>query len=328
MGSRNALALFILTISAIFAFSGCGVGYILRSAYVGGGILARRTPLDQAASLDDALPVEREKLPLVAKAREFAEKRGFGGGKIFSQYSRLDAETLTWVVVASRDDSFELRTWWFPIVGTVPYKGFFNKDEAIALAKELVDQGYETSIRGADALSTLGWFNDPVVTPMLRNSDFDLVTTVLHELVHAKLWIPGKVDLNESMAQFLALSEAVKFFAGTDKEAEAQATKERAFSVAEVVQGLVGELDTLYQSDKSRQDKLAGKQLLFEKYASPLRATYPGLKILTVANNAELIQTALYTKYYKEFQTIYDEVGGDPAKFLEKMENYKKYLSD
>src|SRR5690606_29809700 len=107
---------------------------------------------------------------------------------------------------------FEPYTWWFPIVGRVPYKGFFDFDEAHEQARRLDARGYDTYVRPSAAFSTLGWFNDPVLNTVLRYSDVDLVQTVIHELTHNTIYIAGQAGFNESFATFVGDRGAAAFF--------------------------------------------------------------------------------------------------------------------
>ena len=103
-------------------------------------------------------------------------------------------------------------TWWFPIVGRVPYRGFFSVDDALDAERDLQKEGYDTYVRPTAAFSTLGWFNDPVLSTTLQTDDVEIVTTVLHELAHRYLFVPGQVGFNESFANFIGRVAAIQFF--------------------------------------------------------------------------------------------------------------------
>jgi predicted aminopeptidase len=102
----------------------------------------------------------------------------------FTTYSRLDKDTLVLVLSAAYRDRLEPYTWWFPIVGRVPYKGYFDFDAARRTARKFYEDGYDVSLRPSDAFSTLGWFNDPLLSTSLRRDSVDLANTVIHELTH------------------------------------------------------------------------------------------------------------------------------------------------
>lgn len=103
--------------------------------------------------------------------------------------------------------------WWFPLVGRLPYKGFFDQARAEAEAARLLESGrYDVCVSGVTAYSTLGWLDDPVTQPMLRRGAASLVETLFHELVHATAFVSGEADFNEGVAQFIGQQAAIEFF--------------------------------------------------------------------------------------------------------------------
>src|SRR5206468_10096322 len=105
-----------------------------------------------------------EKLKVVLAAREYAkDSLKLRTKHSFTTYSRLDHDTLVLVLSAAYRDTLKPYTWWFPIVGTVPYKGYFDFGAAQRDAKKLFDQGFDVYVRPSDAFSTLGFFNDPLL---------------------------------------------------------------------------------------------------------------------------------------------------------------------
>lgn len=309
--------------------TGCSTGYIIRAAYEQSKILLSRKSIDKIIA-DPSSDFDEEKikkLKLVKEVRDFAPLIGLTPKNTFLQYAEVDGDTLVWVIVASKPTSFDLHTWWFPIVGSVPYKGFFDKEDALAESEYLTSQGYEYMVRGADAFSTLGWFDDPMLSTILRRNIPDLVNTIIHESVHTTFWIPGDVALNESLANFIGLKGAIEFFKTQNPNQELLEQSilnfERELYIADIVQELYRELDTMYKSDLSQEAKITKKIEIFNKHTTPLFSRYPDLKILRSANNAELIQIKLYTTGFKDFQLLFDNQGGSWSKFLDKVKELK-----
>lgn len=315
---------------AVWALSACSPGYVLRAAYEEARILAARSPIEKRLGDDQAPEEERRKLALVRDARAFAMTIGLEPGEAFTAYSRIDRDVLAWVLVASRRDAFQPYTWWFPIVGSVPYKGFFEKDDAIEIAELLAERGYESSIRPTDAFSTLGWFNDPVLSTTLRRDDHRLVATVIHESLHSTVWIRGHVAFNESLANFVGLQGATEFFATaltecstndcrvqhSRSQALAEADLVRELEIADMFEVLIEELEALYNSSRSSEEKIAMREELFERVTAPFRAKFPTFPVLQKINNADLIQLKLYLTELRLFARLFEMSGGSWETFL------------
>ncbi len=187
--------------------------YILRGAWEEGKILARRRSIAGLIA-DSATPVAtRDKLRLVLEARRFAEDSlGLPAKDAFTQFTQLDSDTLVLVLSGTRREALVARTWWFPVVGRVPYKGFFDFEGARRAERELAADGYDTYLRPAPAFSTLGWFNDPLLSTTLATDSLFIVQTVIHELTHNRLYLKGQAVFNESFAEFVGNRGAVEFF--------------------------------------------------------------------------------------------------------------------
>lgn len=295
----------------ILGLTACNPIYVIQAGITQSEILLNRREITEVLEDPETSEEIRRKLTLVQEAREFTSQLALEPGGTFQSYSALDRDTLAWIVLAAKPDSFSFHTWWFPIVGSVPYKGFFSPESARSEALSLQQQGYETLVRGTEAFSTLGWFNDPVMTPMLRNADHDVVNTVIHEVLHTTLWIPNHVAFNESLANFVGHQGAIAFFTRQEKTncasgetpactssraslTAARLSMEQSLDISRTLSALVPKLRELYQSEISREEKLTEREKIFASCTDPLRARIPGLKILKKAHNAELMQLQLY----------------------------------
>lgn len=187
--------------------------YLVRAAWEEGRILLRRQPIELIAS-DSTSPAEvRDRLRLVLDAREYAvSSLGLSVGKSFTTYSRVDKDTLVLVLSVAHRDRLEPYRWWFPIVGKVPYKGFFDVAAAERARADFERRGFDTYMRPASAFSTLGWFNDPLLSTTLAQYPHDLANTVIHELAHNTLFVRSQAEFNESFASFVGARGAAEFF--------------------------------------------------------------------------------------------------------------------
>ncbi len=319
---RNHIKRYLLLTPLLM--TACSPLYVLEAAYNQSGILLRRQPIDTAISSPEATPNEVQKLSLVKEAREYAISIGLKPGDSFTKYSRVSSDVLAWVLMAARKDSFSLHTWWFPIVGSVPYKGYFDKEDAQCAGRGLERDGYETYIRGTDAFSTLGWFNDPILSTTLRHSETRIVNTVLHESLHSTVWIPGHVPFNESAANFVGAQTSIAFFQAKCRSTpemcalaeQARLEKDREFELAAVIQKLYQDLEALYSSGKSEAQILAERQNAFDASLAPVRQRYPQMKILREINNAEIMQLKVYMTELQLFERLFVHVGKSWPKFV------------
>ena len=194
-----------------FTLPGCMVGYLVESSYHQQKILRSRIPINEYLQRLDLNPEIEKKLKLVQEAKDFAEKNlGLKKSDNYNSYVPLNRPYVTWIVRASENYKLDSYQWWFPLVGHVPYKGFFSEKGALDEAKKF-DSSYDTFVRGVTAYSTLGWFDDPILSPMMRYEDHDLVELIIHETVHATIFIKNQVDFNEQLATFIA-QEGTKLF--------------------------------------------------------------------------------------------------------------------
>ncbi len=169
-------------------------------------------PVEQFLS-DPTFPDSlKTKLRLIEDVRKFAiDSLGLKDSKNYKTLYDQKNEEIMWVVQACEAFQLKPKLWHFPIVGSVPYKGFFSKDKAIQLRKDLEAEGYDVSIRNPGGWSTLGWFNDPILSGMLDRTDGDLASLIIHEMVHSTIFIKDDVDFNENLADFIGDTTAYDF---------------------------------------------------------------------------------------------------------------------
>ena len=196
--------------------------YLARGAWEEGKILWHRRPISEIVADPATPPVLRHKLELVLAARTFAaDSLGLRAKQSFTTFSQTGHDTLTLVVSAAYRDKLKSYTWWFPVVGRVPYKGYFDFAEARRQERQLFDRGFDTRLGAVSAFSTLGWFNDPLLPSTLRSDSLTLANTVIHELTHNTYYAPGGAVFNESFANFVGARGAERFFLSRGEPAAA-----------------------------------------------------------------------------------------------------------
>ena len=300
---------------------GCGVGYVARAGYEEARILWRRQPIAEILERPDLDPEMRAQLELVEAVRAYAAARlGLRVGGQYGSVATVDADQVVHVVTAAPRRRLEPVTWWFPIVGRVPYRGYFDQAEAEAFAADLERQGNDTVVRPAIAFSTLGWFDDPLLSTMLRDDETRLAETLIHELTHATRYVPGQGAFNESLAMFVGLNGAARFFAERgDAESAARVAARwvdaQTFSTAlAAVVAQLGQADAAGLEDAQRpalfaalQAEVAGQQWLTGEYAAFWRRPI---------NNAVVVHDRLYADRLPLFEAALACRGDDLAATL------------
>ncbi len=326
---RRIVVVLLLALGA----SGCSAGYVLRAGYEEAKILWRREPIADVLRRPDLDPDVRRKMETVLAAREFAIGLGFDVDGSFGTLSYSDREENIFVVTAAERVALEPYTWWFPIVGRVPYKGYFDPERARAETADLERRGYDTYLRSAAAFSTLGWFADPLLRHQLRHEEEYLVDLVLHELYHGTFYVHGKAAFNESLATFAGHRGAIAFFrahperahppGGGDLLARAEASWEdtKRFGdfvtrVATLVRGAYAD----HHGDPA--GAVAAREAIFAHAREDYRALpfvsggFPHF-VEEPLNNAVLLHYLLYGTDLDVFETVYHSRGDDLRSALE-----------
>ncbi len=306
-----------------FSQLACSPGYVLRAAWEEARILAKRRPIVDILNDPAVDATTRAKLELVVEARGFAARQlDLSAGDSYKSYTDIGRDTLALVLSASPIDRLAAYTWWFPIVGRVPYKGFFSLDAAQKEAKSLQERDYDTYLRTTSAFSTLGWLPDPLLSTVLRQDSVGLVETVIHEVTHNTLFVSGQVKFNESFANFAGSVGAIEFFCGQRKIEElcqqASDLWHDRQRLSEFLDRLWSDLEDLYagglplDSLKARRAELFAQSAeRYQREFAPLMRT-PGFARYdpTRLNNASLVARHLYYHRLPLFQAIYARTDG------------------
>ncbi|MBW3533993.1 MAG: aminopeptidase [Gemmatimonadetes bacterium] len=336
-GRRRRSRRLVLALALAPLMAGCSPLYVIRAGIAEARILAARRPIPEVI-LDPATDERtRGKLVLALEARAWAaDSLGLDVGDSYTSFTQLHTDTLAMVLSAAYRDRLASKTWWFPVVGRVPYRGYFDLDDALAAQRALESDGLDTYLRPTAAFSTLGWFADPLLSTLLRQDEVELVETILHELSHNHLWVPGHVTFNESYATFVGRAGAVDFFCrrpggGPDtvkcERARARWRDYQRFS--RFMDGLVSELRELYgRADLGPQATLAGRQAIFDvaldRFRQGVQPEFEDVAFsgfLTVPlNNATLLARMRYYHRLGDFQALLDTHGGSVARAVAALE--------
>ncbi|HYW49084.1 MAG TPA: aminopeptidase [Gemmatimonadaceae bacterium] len=319
---RAALALVVLAVGFLTLVP---IGrYLARAAFEEGKILARRRPIAALIAEPTTDPALRAKLQLVLDARRFAiDSLGLRAQEEFTTYSRLDRDTLVLVLSAAYRDSLAFRSWWFPVVGRVPYKGFFDFEAGKREAKDVDAAGFDAVLRPASAFSTLGWFNDPLLPTTLSLDTLELANTIIHELVHTTYYAPGEAVFNESLANFVGSRGAERFFRARGQERAASEVvrrwdDERVYGV--FWSALYASVDSAFKAHPGdRAARLVARDTVFARARQRLRtelaprlSTMDSTAIARVRlNTAVVMARRIYLTDLDLFEQVLQRLDGD-----------------
>lgn len=317
------LGALVLAAAAFLSLTEIG-RYLARAGWEEAKILWRRRPIAEMVADTTVDRVTRYKLQLVLDARAYArDSLGLDVGESFSTFSQLERDTLVLVLSAAYRDRLQHHRWWFPIVGRVPYKGFFDYDMARAAERTFQRRGYDTYLRPASAFSTLGWFNDPLVSTTLRADTLSLANTVVHELTHNTYYASGKAEFNESFANWAGARGSARFFSSRGHpravaEAEARWGDEKL--LARFWKTLHGDIDSVFTAhpgDANIASRLALRDSIYRMARLQLVHVL-GPRLRTVAprylervrlDNAALLARRIYLTDLELFDSVWVREG-------------------
>lgn len=296
----------LLIILVMGSAKGC---YVLDQAFTQNSLLNSRRALSEVIQDDKVDDELKASLKEAQEIISYAHKNGLTGAGAYEHFVALEGDAISYVVSAAPPLSLEPYTWWFPIVGEVPYLGFFNEPDRDDKANELKEQGLDVATGQVGAFSSLGWFEDPLYSSMLRRDPTSLAHLLFHELTHRTFWSQGSVRFNENLAEFVALNLTKKYLIDGGRHEDLEAYKDRRqdkLLYIEWVQGLKDELEALYQANISDEEKLQKKKAVFQRF---LTTEYPSFKSNGYQriknrewNNARVMAASLYSPKLEEFE--------------------------
>ncbi len=307
---------------ATFALNGC---YVLQAASGQAEVIRRSEPIADVLANPSTPAKTKERLQLVEAARAFAiDELALHDGKSYRKFADLGRPYVVHNVVATPEFAVEPRRWCFPVTGCIAYRGYFNEASARSYARKLSLRGYDVSVDGVPAYSTLGHLPDPVFGSMLGWSDTRLVGTIFHELAHERLYFAGDSALNEAFASVVEDEGIRRWLQHQGREGEiagheVAVTRQKDF--ASLLRDARGLLARLYASgvppDVMRSEKQREFGRLEFRYEQ-LRARWGGYAgydgwFARTLNNAHLAAVATYEECVPGLRHTLQEAGSLPA---------------
>jgi len=299
-------------------------------------ILHAREPIARVLEDPKAPPDLKQRLEKVRAAREFASRElGLPNNKSYTSYADLKREYVVWSVVATPEFSVDPHEWCFPIVGCVAYRGYFKEKKAEEFAADLRRQGYDAVVEGVPAYSTLGKFNDPIMSTMMGYGDDELAAIMFHELSHQVVYIPDDTAFNEAFAVTVeqeGLARWLRDRGRPDDLARYRARRERQAESIRIVTRFREQLKTLYAGRLTPEAMRARKAEVFAALVTELKTadSRHGVKSGLAAelagppNNARLASLATYYDCVPGFERVLDARQHDLPRFYEAVRDLSK----
>ncbi len=309
------------------SIGGC---YILESAAGQLSLISKRQPISRVLADPSTRPALRAELKEVNSIRNFASRSlGLPDNGSYRSYADVGRPYVVWNVVAAPEFSVEPKEWCYPIVGCVSYRGYFSEAKAHAFAAQLRARGFDVSVGGVAAYSTLGHFDDPILNTMVNWNDVELAAIVFHELTHQLLYVPGDASFNEALATTVE-EEGVRRWLlsqGRAAELEEHLLQQRHYAaVIELLRNTRAELSRIYASGDPTPRLLTRKLAAFDglrdaysrltsSWQSPPFASWFDAPI----NNAYLASIATYYDCVPGFERELAAVDGNLQRFYQRV---------
>ncbi|MDH3304053.1 MAG: aminopeptidase [Gammaproteobacteria bacterium] len=301
----------LLLIALSVAGSGC---YYMQAAAGHWELMRKREPIAEVIGDSDTSTELKDRLRLVQAARQFSiEELALPDNESYRSYADIEREFVVWNVFATPEFSLEAKRWCFPVAGCVSYRGYFSRDAAIRESERLARDGYDVAVGGVSAYSTLGNFNDPVLSSMMNWDDIQLVGVLFHELAHQVLYIRGDSGFNESFATAVEEFGLERWLASMGRPEDIEIYRQRRQLRQDLMTLVARARDDLrvtfaaaVEDDEMRRLKALRLERLAEDMRSTLtRAGRKSASWLNVElNNARIVSMTLYEGWLPSFRSL------------------------
>lgn len=334
-GFRRALPML-----AILLLSGCSsLSYYTQLASGQLALLRAREPVAQVVADPQRDPKLRDHLRKSQQARDFASQHlHLPDNKSYRLYADIHRPYVVWNVFATGEFSLDPVTHCFPVAGCVAYRGYYSQGAARGEAALQKLDGKDVYVSGVEAYSTLGWFNDPIISSMMVWGDERLATLIFHELAHQRFYVKDDSEFNESYATFVEEEGTRQWRAERGMPAEtASSETRRRDQLTQLVLQTRDRLKTLYATPLApqimRQRKAAEFERLRMEYRQLRDSQWGGDKrfdswIYAPMNNARLLPIGLYDQWVPAFERLFRQVNGDWPAFFDAVEQMGKLSKD
>ena len=304
--------------AALLMLSGC---YYMQAARGQMEINHKREPIEDIVASDEYSPELVAQLAVVTEARQFSiDVLGLPDNASYRSYADLERDYVVWNIVAVPEFSLQPKTWCYPIVGCVSYRGYFSQETAQKKADDLRREGFDVALGGVAAYSTLGRFSDPVLNTMMHWGEADLVAVMFHELAHQVLYIKDDTEFNESFATAVAEIGMQRWLETRQQSSEFsawRAGRELRAEFSTLVALARDDLRSIYNEDLAAEQKRRLKQERLRSFADTAERLYADANrtapqwLESELNNARLASTTLYHGRLQEFRELLEECDGD-----------------
>ena len=326
----KALASSLLLTFISLSLTGCGnLLYLSKLGWHQSLITFHSVPVQEVLESEGVEEEAKEKIRFIQEVKHYGEEKlGLTKTESYSKYFEVEGPVLH-VITASEKDRLQLYHWNFPITGKVTYKSFFTKEGVLKEKRFLEMRGYDTFVQQAGAYSTLGWLKDPIFSSMLQWDEATLANLILHEMTHATIYVKGRTDFNEQIATFVGNQGAVDFLIekyGKSSEEVMQAIhcQEDDLLFSHWIDQACQQLSNFYARKISRDEKLKGREELFQRLKEDFREKMVSLKTSGYKNfekvdinNAVLLAYRRYIHRLENFQVLYEQFGRDTRRIVE-----------
>jgi predicted aminopeptidase len=309
------IAVVIITVASL---SGC---YYTQAARGQLDIMRKREPIADVIADVDTSNELADRLRLIEQARSFSvSELGLPDNDSYRSYADVERDYVVWNVFAAPEFELEAKQWCFPVAGCVSYRGYFSEQAANREAARLESKGFDVSVGGIAAYSTLGKFDDPVLNTMMHWEDVDLIATMFHELAHQLLYVKGDSAFNESFATAVEEFGIERWLASRDLDAEMEKyldVRRLRERLMQLVANARTDLEEIYAESIDVGKMRSAKSARLERLESAIKREFEesGRQVPAWVgeglNNARLASMALYHGRLPEFRELLAECDDD-----------------